>query len=335
MRDFRGNADAGVADGKDDIIAGHGAGVFLAVVVVEMRVAGLDGKRAAAGHRVPGVDHQVHDDLVHLDWIHLDLPKVFAGYQDELDVFPDERADGFLETVEALVQVQDLRFDDLPSGEGEQLADEPRGPLRGSFHGRDMAERRVLRPQQFLQEFRVHQDGREHVVVVVGHAPGQASDGFELLGLVQLFLEPRVLFLRQLPLGDVLEHPENRAGLPLHIEDGHLGGVHPDGLATLPLDGLDGVDLGDARVEHVQIVHLVDRDLVRVEGEFQIVLAHHLFRGVEMGRLREDLVASEIPALDVLPVDGLGHGIQHGSQRGLLFQEGIQPGLEQSDHFTE
>ena len=63
----------------------------------------------------------------------------------------------------------------------------------------------------------------------MSHATGEAPNGFQLLGLVQLFLEVRVFLLHQFPFRDVLEHPQHRAGHALGIEDGHLGDIQPDG----------------------------------------------------------------------------------------------------------
>ena len=60
------------------------------VLRIQIGIGGLDGQPPAGGHRVPGVDDQVHDDLLDLAWIHLDRVQIRRRYHDQLDVHADE-----------------------------------------------------------------------------------------------------------------------------------------------------------------------------------------------------------------------------------------------------
>src|SRR4029078_13274868 len=76
---------------------------------------------AAAGHRVPGVDGQVDDDLLHLRGVGADAAEVAAAAGDELHVFADEALEERAHALDDLAEVQDARLQDLLAAEGQEL----------------------------------------------------------------------------------------------------------------------------------------------------------------------------------------------------------------------
>src|SRR2546428_634951 len=80
---------------------------------VEGRVGGLEGQLPTPGHRVAGVPGQVHDDLLALPRVRLHLPEVRGEARLDLDVLADQPAEHLVDAGQYLVQVEDLRLQDL------------------------------------------------------------------------------------------------------------------------------------------------------------------------------------------------------------------------------
>ena len=111
----------------------------------------------------------------------------------------DGAAQHLLHRGDDLVEVEDLRLDHLPAGEGEQLAGEARRPFGGP---RDLSEVAAGRFQalwpvgfgrggEFLgDERRVVEDHGEEVVEVVRDPAGELAEVLQALGLQHLFLRP-------------------------------------------------------------------------------------------------------------------------------------------------
>ena len=92
---------------------------------------GVDHQVAAGGHRVPGVQGQVHQQLLDLAGIAGHRRQVRAGPDDQPDVFADRAAQRLLDLADHRVQVEHLRAYDLAAGEGEQLVGEVGAALAG------------------------------------------------------------------------------------------------------------------------------------------------------------------------------------------------------------
>jgi hypothetical protein len=74
--DVRAHPGAGVADQQPHVPPGDRHGVQIGLPVVEVGLARLDDQGAAAGHRVPRVDRQVHQDLLDLPGVGVDGQRV-------------------------------------------------------------------------------------------------------------------------------------------------------------------------------------------------------------------------------------------------------------------
>src|SRR5262249_13659618 len=73
VHDLARNADSGVGHGDEDISLRPGA------FFVQIPVFSLDQKGAACGHRVAGVDAEIHQDLPDLRRVPDDAPEVIGG----------------------------------------------------------------------------------------------------------------------------------------------------------------------------------------------------------------------------------------------------------------
>ena len=74
------------------------------VVVVQIDVRGLDGQLAAVRHGVARVDREVHEDLLDLPGIGLDVPEAADQEKRQLDVGAEEPTEHLLHPADAHVQ---------------------------------------------------------------------------------------------------------------------------------------------------------------------------------------------------------------------------------------
>ena len=94
-------------------------------------------------HGIPGIDHQIHQDLSHLIRIHLNPGK--ARFQEgfQFDIFPDQTLEHFLQIGYHQVQVRN-GLQHLFSAEGQQLLGQGGGPLPGLFDLFHLADERMV-----------------------------------------------------------------------------------------------------------------------------------------------------------------------------------------------
>src|SRR2546425_735978 len=210
------HADARVRDGEHYVGAGSHGPVLERVALVELGVCRFDRELAAPRHRVAGVHDQVHDHLLQLARVGPDGPQVGRQRGLERHVRPDQPAQHVVDACDHAVQVEHPRGEDLPAAEGEQLAGERRGPLRGAENLLDVVAARVFAREILPHQLRVPPDRGQHVVEVVSHPARQLPHCFHLLRLEQLHLE-------RLAFGDVhWIHDEARltrdsAGRPVEV----------------------------------------------------------------------------------------------------------------------
>ena len=161
-------------------------------------------------HRLLGVDHQVQQHL-------LDLVRVGEHRRQARR----QRVDGRDARQALLVRAQrqrvahhlvdvDERARRVPlPGEGQQVADDPRGPFGLAEDGLEgPAQLRVHR--LVGQALRRGEDRGQRVVQFVGHARDRLTERRQLLGLQQLLVEVARLVVEPLALGDVAHHRRER-----------------------------------------------------------------------------------------------------------------------------
>ena len=97
------------------------------VAFIEVHVCGFYGQSATIGHGIPGIDHQVHDDLLNLSGVCLHPPQTRSRPGDQLNIFADEPAQHLIEVCHQAVEVDDPRLEQLHAAEGQQLPGESGG----------------------------------------------------------------------------------------------------------------------------------------------------------------------------------------------------------------
>ena len=147
----------------------------------------------------------------------------------------------------ATTRVEIDRFgpDHLMASERQELTRERRGALRrrGDLGGGRVE--RMFGPQAAGDQFRVADDHRQQIVEVVRDAAGEAADRFELLRLMELRFEARVLGFHALPILELLAQ--------LTVGFVELRGAFGDEASEAALarrdqadDGADGDQAGEA-----------------------------------------------------------------------------------------
>ena len=99
--------------------------------LIEIDVRGLEDQLTAAGHRIPCVDRQVHDHLLHLARIDFDRQKFGIQSRVNLDILADEPAEQRFGLAHDRVEIHQARLHDLLPAKRQELAGQLRGPLRG------------------------------------------------------------------------------------------------------------------------------------------------------------------------------------------------------------
>src|SRR5215468_7588178 len=76
---------SGIADRNLHVLSGDKVLDLPAVLLVEKRIAGRDRQLTAFRHGVAGVDGEIEDGCLQLDWIGFDLPEAVGGNNVESD----------------------------------------------------------------------------------------------------------------------------------------------------------------------------------------------------------------------------------------------------------
>jgi hypothetical protein len=83
---------------------------------------------ATGWHRVPGVDRQIHDDLLDLTGVGLDHAGLLRLQNAQLDVLAEQPGEQRLQPDDDFAEIDDLGFQHLLAAEGQQLAGQVPGP---------------------------------------------------------------------------------------------------------------------------------------------------------------------------------------------------------------
>ena len=128
--------------------------------LVQLDIPGLYRQTAARRHRIPRVDHEVHQHLLELSGIGADGPQVGRKARDELYLLADEPAEHRVHPGDERVQVEPGGLQHLLSAEREQL---PRQCCRALPRLDNLVHVRaavILRPERVHHESRVPENGR-------------------------------------------------------------------------------------------------------------------------------------------------------------------------------
>ena len=211
---------ARVTDRQPHVFPRLGVHGELRIGLVQHHVGRLQRHRAPAGHRITGVQRQVHDHLVHLSRIGPQRPEIVGQRRAQLDLLANDPFQHGAQFGDDHIQVQHPRFRDIPPAEAEQLLGQAGCPLARLPDMYRVPPQRVGRIQFPLQQMRAQLDNGQQVVEIVGDAACQPAQRFHLLRLLDLPL--------QLDLAGHVPHGGDKIdNLPrrvAHRRDGHVHG---------------------------------------------------------------------------------------------------------------
>ncbi len=172
------------------------------IVVRERFVPGADHEAAAVGHDVPGVHRKIDQGELQLRRVDLDWPQRRIQVDDQSHGLAERTPQHVGHGVEALAQIDSLGRQGLAAREAQQLAGQACAPPRGR---QDRIQGLVVAvlDKTAVEQFGLAADDHQKVVEIVGDAAGQLAQGFQLLGLDELFACAVQSFLGAEPLGDV------------------------------------------------------------------------------------------------------------------------------------
>ncbi len=180
---------SGVGDRQQHVASRTYFRVNASILRIEGDIGGLNRELASTRHGVTGVHSQIHDHLLELSWVGLHGAQTISHYHDQLDVFADQTVQDFLDMADLRVEVQNLGIEHLLAAEGEKLAGELPGALRGPADLAQLLHQlRVLAPPA-TKVVGITFDDEELVIEIMCHAGGQPADRFHLLALAQLLLQ--------------------------------------------------------------------------------------------------------------------------------------------------
>ena len=180
---------AGVHDSQDRVRTGRQGLGPVGRGRLDLDAVGLDTQGAAARHGVARVHRQVHQDLLELARVGVDVPGPRSQSEEQLDVLADEPPQHPADLVDHRVEVEVLALQHLLAAEGQELPGETGGAIGRLLDLLDAATERIVRLQPAEEDRAAPGDDGEEVVEVVGHPAREAPHRFHLLGLSQLVLE--------------------------------------------------------------------------------------------------------------------------------------------------
>ena len=189
LHDLGRHTGAGVLDLDLHVVGGRHAGIAQPGRFGLGHIARADGDRAAIGHRVARIDHEVHHHLLELHEVGLHRPDALLVIDMERDLLADQPLEQHRQIVDVGRDFEDLRPQRLAAREGKKLPRQSGGPVRALLDRHQIVEARIARLVLEQQEVREADDGREHVVEVVRDAAGELAHGLHLLALRELSLE--------------------------------------------------------------------------------------------------------------------------------------------------
>src|SRR6267142_5500951 len=107
-----------------DIASGYDSHVLLRVSFVQIFISGFDGQFSAAGHRISGVDGQIHNYLLHLSWIGPDVSKFSLNDGSYLYVLWDHSAKQPFQICNYRIEIKYFWLHHLLATESKQVTSE-------------------------------------------------------------------------------------------------------------------------------------------------------------------------------------------------------------------
>ena len=196
---FQAHSRAGIRDAEQHVAAFSNNGMLFVVKTVQFHVGRLDDQLAPIRHGVARVDHQVHDDLLHLAGVGANGAQIFRRTNGQFDVFANQPRKQASHVRDRVIQIHHLRLQHLQAAESQKLACQAGSAIRRALNLLNFPGVFVRGRQRIAKKFGVSLDHHEKVVEIMGHAACQSAHRFHLLRLPELLLE-------NVPFADVLRN---------------------------------------------------------------------------------------------------------------------------------
>jgi hypothetical protein len=201
---LRGNAHAGVCDGKAEVITGLDPESVHVSAFIDADRCQTDVQGAAGGfHGMESVGAQVHHHLMEEGRVNAHRPGL--GFDMSFD--GNGRGQGGTEQFHCLLDdesgIEDYRLGVGLAAEGQDLFDQVLGPVAGLEDLIQIPGHHTSFGNTVPGHVRIADDRPEDVVEVMSDAAGQGADGLQFLGLKELGLEVFIFRFGLLTLSDV------------------------------------------------------------------------------------------------------------------------------------
>ena len=155
---------------------------------VARRVRNGEREHPAIGHRIAGVDRQVHQGVLHLPGIGVNMPHIRVPVGFDPDGFAECTAQHGRHPIHQTRDIDILGIQRLAPGKRQKPLRQFGAAARGALEGFDEMFDLGIATHLFAEQFDVAQDDREDIVEVVGDATRQLTHDLHLLRLTQLLL---------------------------------------------------------------------------------------------------------------------------------------------------
>jgi len=250
-----------------------------------------DDHRTSFGHGVTGIDDEVHERRLQLVGVNDDVPDIFRDIDRQRDGAAESAVEHVPERFEPRRQIDGLRLQSLPSGEGQQLAGQRCGAL-GSAIDRLQGTKRLFARDVLSDGVNAAGNDHQQIVEVVGDAAGELAERIELLRFGELPLHRKQLLLRLLALADVAGDLGKACQLAGVVADGIDDDACPEKRAVLANPPAVLLVMPGFRGD-LQRLGRLSRGLVGRGVESRKVLADDL-----PGRIALDAFAAGVPVRD-------------------------------------
>ena len=161
------------------------------MLVIERDFAVSMMSRPPSGMASRALMHEVHDDLLDLGGIGADDERENCGVRLVLIsiLLPMTFSKRLMSFGDVLIEIDVAGLQNLAAGEGEELAGERGGANGLMANFIEVAMEASFGVGLVHAEFGPAENGADHVVKIVSDAAGQLADGFEFLGLTDLFFQ--------------------------------------------------------------------------------------------------------------------------------------------------
>ena len=246
---FRGHAMSGIRHAQTHVRAGREVDQLRRRRLVVSRVGGLDQERAAIGHCIARVHHEIQEELLELPRVGADHPEIRRQAKLDGDALRDAPTEHLLKGGNQVVQLQIGDLHGSLVREGQKLPREHRAAFRRAADLDEIVSELGVVGKLLFDKGRVVQDDGEKIVEVMRDAARQKADTFQALRLPQARLEVSFACFGCDHFGDVSRECRDALDRSVGVAERGISECHVEAHAILAhplgcefLDRLAGAD---------------------------------------------------------------------------------------------